>query len=161
MEMIRLGHAHTSRCEPEQSIDLSVLPSFFLCFASISSTFFHGSGTTAIFYLATFSVIGALAKTALVGFFVYLGATDFCAAANHISRCFFATLLGSSDFIDEAFLDQWFHSFGSFHRANTTLILRGSSKNNSYFTCSMVLEMTASIISIPVFFVIFLTNNNL
>jgi hypothetical protein len=73
------------------------------------------AGATAVFHLAPLGVIDILAKAALIGLFVNLGATDLVAATNHIDLGFLAAHQLTNDLVDKAVLDQRFNSFGCFH----------------------------------------------
>src|SRR5690349_16771722 len=110
MEVIRLGHAHTCGDETIQGLHLGILPGFFLRFAAIAGTFFHGSRATAVFYFAAFGVIHALAETALVGLFINLRAAYLFSAAHYIDRGFLTTHQLADNLIDKPILDQRFNS---------------------------------------------------
>ena len=70
--------------EAIQGIDLGALPGFFLHLAAVARALRHGPRLTAVLGLAAFLVGHALAKTALRGVLVHLGAADFLAAAHDI-----------------------------------------------------------------------------
>src|SRR5688500_6742662 len=115
MEIVRPGHADTGSSQTVQGVHLGILPSLFLGFAPIAGAFFHGARTTAVIFFTAFSIVHALAKTALMGFFVNFRATYFFYAAHHIDRGFLATHQLTDDLIDEAILNQRFNSFWGFH----------------------------------------------
>src|SRR5688500_3396880 len=115
MEVVRPGHADTRRRQSVQGVYLGILPGLFLRFAPIACTLFHGTRATAVFYLTAFRVVHALAKTALMGFFVNFRATYLFSAAHHINRGFLATHQLTDDLINQAILNQRFNSFWGFH----------------------------------------------
>ncbi|MCY1554427.1 hypothetical protein D9M68_909990 [compost metagenome] len=91
LEVVRLGHPHTGRGQAEQGRHFGVLPGIFGFFAAVLAALGHGPGVTAVAYLAALLVFGGLAETALVGFFIDLGAAYLAATAHHVHSGFLAT----------------------------------------------------------------------
>ena len=115
MEIIRLGHTHSRRCETVQGFNFGALPGIFLRFAAVAAAFFHGASAPTVFDFAAFGVIRALAKTALIGFFVNFGTTHVIAAAHHEYHGFFAAHQLANDFIHQSVFDQRLNSLWGFH----------------------------------------------
>ena len=120
MEVVRLRHAHAGSGQPIQGVDFGVLPGFFLRFAAIARAFRHGARLAAVLHLAVFRVIDALAKAALVGFLVNLGAAHLVAAANDEDHRLLAAHELADHVIDQAVFEQRFESFRDFHGASFT-----------------------------------------
>ncbi len=120
-EVVGLGHAHTGVGQTVQRIDLGALPGGLLRFAAKLGALGHGARLAAVFDLAVFGVVHGLAKAAVDGFFVDLGAAGVAlpvmSAAHHKHHRLFAAHELAHHGVDQAFFDQCLQSLGGFHGA--------------------------------------------
>ena len=113
VEVVRRGHAHACGGQPVQRIDFGALPGFFLLLAAVFAALGHGARLAAVLGFAVFGVVDGLAKAALVGFLVDLGAADVVAAAHDEHHRFLAAHELAHDVVDQTVFDQGFESFGN------------------------------------------------
>ena len=104
-EVVGLGHAHPGVGQPVECIDLGALPGRLLRLAAKPGALGHGAGLARVFDLAVFGVVHRLAKTAVGGFLVDLGAAGFVAAAHHKDHGFLATHELAHHGVDQAFFN--------------------------------------------------------
>ena len=116
-EVVGLGHAHTSVGQAVQRIHLGALPGGFLRLAAKLGALGHGARLAAVFDLAVLGVVHRLAKTAVGGFFVDLGATGVVPTAHYEHHGFLATHELAHHAVDQAFFNQCLQSLGGFHGA--------------------------------------------
>ena len=117
LKIVGPGNPHASAGQAEQRRHFGVLPGVFGFLAAVLAALGHGPGLTAVANLAALLVLGSLAETALVGFFINLGAAHLAATAHHIHGGFLATHQRPQYFVDQAVFDQGFDSFGCLHQA--------------------------------------------
>jgi hypothetical protein len=100
------------------------LPGRFLCFAAKAGALGHGACLAAVLDPAVLGVVDRLAKAAVGGFFINLGAQRLFAAAHHVDDRFLAAHQLAHHGVDEAFFNQRLQSFRRFHGRILRLGLR-------------------------------------
>ena len=111
----RFGHAHARSGQAVQRIHFGALPGGFLFLPPELAALGHGPGRARVFDLAVFGVVHRLAKTAVRGFFVDLGAAGFVAAAHHEHHGLFATHELAHHGVDQPLFHEGLQSGRSLH----------------------------------------------
>ena len=89
-KVVRLGYPHTGCGQPVQRVDFRALPGLFLRLPAKLGALGHGARLAGVFDLAVFGVVHRLAKAALGGLLVDLGAAGVIADLHHIHGGLFA-----------------------------------------------------------------------
>ncbi|MNV65361.1 hypothetical protein D3C71_1580530 [compost metagenome] len=110
-----LRHAHARSGQPVQRIDLGALPGSLLFLPAKLAALGHGTRRARVLDLAVFGVVHRLAKAAVVGLFVDLGAERVVATAHHKNHGFLAAHELANHGVDQAFLDEGLQAGGCFH----------------------------------------------
>ena len=130
-KIVGLGHPHTSVGQTIQRIDFGALPGRFAGLAAEFRAFGHGPGLPGVFDLAVFGVVDRLAKTALVGFLVDLGAARVIAAAHDIHHGFLAAHQLANHGVDQSLFNEGLQSWRCFHARYCAPQLRPACKRKT------------------------------
>jgi hypothetical protein len=115
VEVVGCWHTDAGGGEAVERIDFGMLPGGFLLLPAVARAFLHGAGLAAVLGLAAFGVIDGLTKTALVGLFINLGATNFVAALDDVDHRLLAAHQLAENAVHQAISDQRLNSARRFH----------------------------------------------
>ena len=106
MKIKGLGNGHTGPCQAVQRVDLSALPSGLGGGTAKARAFGHGARLPSVLHFAVFGVVHRLAKAAMRGVLVDLGAAHLVTTSHDVHHRLFATHQLALHAVDQAFVDE-------------------------------------------------------
>ena len=145
MEVVRRRHPHAGSRQPEEGVDLGVLPGGFLRLASVARALRHRARLPAVLDLAVLGVVDALPEGPLVRFLVDLGAAGLVAAADDEDHGFLAAGQLPDHAVDQSIVNQRLEPLRSSHTASQCLVLERERNAGAAATWERVLRVCAGI----------------